>query len=140
MTWNDLWLVPLVFYLTGLAACLAIFAYTGITAWRRRKPAGPDLSRCIRREGKLLAILRPSDPERALRRARGKVKAVRGKPGLSALLCDPKQAYTFIGLPTTDGHIVDPLTGENLGRTHAGDSFVDYELLETAIKKDEATP
>lgn len=100
---------------------------------RSRRKSGKRVD-CVMRDGQYLAVMRPADPERALRVARGKVRAVRNKSELSKLLSDPKNTYTFVGLLTSSKRISDPQTGEDLGRVHAGDSYVGYDIILDAIE------
>lgn len=87
----------------------------------------------IVKNGKVMAVIRPSDPQRAL----DKAKAIVGMPyeqgqkAMDAILQDTSQTYTFLGLAMKKhGKIVDPETGAVVGRTQAGDSFVPYEQIQ----------
>lgn len=75
----------------------------------------------VKRDGKVLAVIRPSDPERAIAKAR----ACRGEQSFNEMLNDPEQTYTFIGLAAKKNQrIIDPQTGEVIDRLKPGDSFV----------------
>lgn len=87
----------------------------------------------IVKKGKVMAVIRPSDPQRAL----DKAKAIIGMPyeqgqkAMDEILQDPEQTYTFMGLAMKKhGKIVDPETGAVVGKTQAGDSFVAYEQIQ----------
>jgi len=80
----------------------------------------------VKRGGKVLAVIRPSDPQRAIAKAR----ACRDQQELNAMLGDPEQTYTFIGLAAKkDQRIIDPHTGKVIDRMQPGDSFVPHEDL-----------
>jgi hypothetical protein len=84
------------------------------------------------KDGKVLAVIRPSDPQRALDKARALVgmSYADGQKAMDEILQDPAQTYTFIGLAMKKhGKIADPETGAVIGKTQAGDSFVSYEQI-----------
>jgi len=82
-----------------------------------------DESKLLKRDGDVLAVLRPSDPQRALEKAR----LAKTQEDMDKVLLDPTQTYTFVGLASLDAKILDPATGENLGDLRPGDSFVPFE-------------
>lgn len=98
------------------------------------------------KDGKVLAVIRPSDPLRALTQAKALIGTSydEAKKPFDEILSDPEQTYTFVGLATKNhGRIVDPSTGDVVGKVQAGDSLVPYEQLlarhEAEAKKDEPT-
>lgn len=86
----------------------------------------------IVKNGKVMAVIRPSDLQRALAKAKALIGLpyADGQKAMDEILQDPEQTYTFIGLAMKKhGKIVDPETGAVVGKTLAGDSFVSYEQI-----------
>jgi hypothetical protein len=93
-----------------------------------------DKKKLIVRNGKVMAVIRPSDPQRALDKARAIIGMPyeQGQKAMDEILQDPTQTYTFMGLAMKKhGKIVDPQTGAVVGKTQPGDSFVAYEQILT---------
>ena len=84
------------------------------------------------KDGEVMAVIRPSNPQRALDKAMALVGTpyAEGQKAMDAILQDPEQTYTFIGLATKEGEkIVDPVTGIVVSKMQPGDSFVSYSEL-----------
>lgn len=81
--------------------------------------------------GSFVAVIRPSDPQRALAKAKALVaRGSSGQQDMNDLLKDPEQTYTFVGLVTKkNAKIVDPQTGVVIDKLQPGDSFVSYKDL-----------
>jgi len=91
-----------------------------------------DKKKLLVKDGKVLAVIRPSDPQRALNKAKALLgmNYRDGQKAMDEILQDPAQTYTFIGLAMKKhGKIVDPETGAVIGKAQAGDSFVPYEQI-----------
>lgn len=89
-----------------------------------------DTHDVVVRDGELMAILRPMDAAKSLAmadevkraQAAGTISADEAAQQFNAIIT--VQPHTYAGVPTKDGDIIDPDTGDKLGRVQAGDSFV----------------
>jgi len=103
--------------------------------------ASPD-PRLIYKQGRLICIIRPADPELAVARARGiqerldagQIAAEQAGREFAAMITE--QVYTYEGLPGSDGTLYDDKMNV-IGRVQPGDSFVPYEQVLESFK---ATP
>lgn len=92
--------------------------------------------------GTAMAVLRPADPELALkltvewsdRVVREKLSPAASQEAFDAIL--RAQEYTYVGAVRAGGSdLVDPETGEPCGVILPGDSLVPYESLTKMVKK-----
>lgn len=96
-------------------------------------------AKLVIRDGKVMAILRPQDAAKALAmvneitqaEAAGDITPEEAQQRFNDVIS--AQPYTFEGLPTKDGDLVDPETGEKVGRVKPGDSFLDFEDVKKIV-------
>lgn len=111
------------------------------------KPDGSDKIQVVKREGHTMAVIRPSDPERAIRRAHeiknmpvftpeqlaAQDAAFQGMLG--------EQEYQFVGVQGFDpknptaSPLLDPDTMEIIGEGQTGDSLISYEAIKAGIRR-----
>lgn len=82
----------------------------------------------VKKDGHTMAVIRPEDPERALRRSK-EALTKDGAAGFNAVLSE--QTYTWIGLLRKDGKIVN-LKRKVVDKIQPGDSLVSFKELREA--------
>jgi len=92
------------------------------------------------KDGKTLAVVRPTDPEVAKWALAESLKLV-GKPDpdgtlFNGILAEARRRcpYTFRGLLSKKGEALDPQTHEILERLQDGDSFIDLDDLANFLR------
>jgi len=87
------------------------------------------------KNGHVMAVIRPSDPKRAIAAA----YKCTNQAEMNAVLQDPEQEYTFAGIASKDGaNLLDANTGEVIDALQPGDSFVRFDQIEELFPVGEA--
>lgn len=82
----------------------------------------------VYRDGHRLAVVRPSDPDKALRDARALLGARGAEAGAAFEALLWAQPFRYVGLAGTKQELLDT-AGIVVGKLEPGDSFVPFELL-----------
>ena len=89
----------------------------------------------MRRDGRVMAVIRPSDPKRAIAAA----FQCTSQADMNNILKDPEQIYTFAGIASKHTEeLLDPTTGDVVGKLEPGDSFVPWEQIKALFPAGEA--
>jgi hypothetical protein len=83
-------------------------------------------------DGLVMAVLRPADPERAIRRAKELASKVSSRSEFDALLAE--QPHTYRGIAGVDRKVYDE-DGAVLEDMRPGDSYAPYEEVRALMEK-----